>query len=502
MTDDNSFDDYERSLESLYEQADASAGMTLASTRNRRRNMVLLRKKSLEFAQFLDGDFTSIPYHMKRAFPSGYKKMPIRIINLLQQFVFDLATLYARAPNRMFVAAQKDAGGNNRLDPAVYQKFNDIYDRSGFDSACFQGSRKLVPQQTQVFVVLPSGPCKQIIKSFSPFEVFVTPGNALTASDIQSAAEVRIRAPVAAQDDNVLLGWMVFTPTECYWDADGTKRSIFNLTNPQDISNPWPGTIPLAAVHAVEPPPGCFIAPLADDLYHEQIGICLALSQIEFMARHSAPVKVIQPGQDGGLVSEQAEGLPMGADDWVALPGPGSTLAVIQPQPMIGEYRMMIDWMTGLLANTHNVAPDSFSKSPAAKTSVSRAYDRADRAETRDRYKRIFEPLETQLARLVARVSNLYGPDGIVLPEDVIVNVTYQEPDDAPADPVHAMQAALMTFRTGVDSPVDYLARQNGISTKAAEDKIRANLTLWNDLSKLMPTDAMNIDAPIPKADQ
>ena len=448
MAEQDVFDAYEQSLESLYSQADASAGLTLAGSRLRKRNMILLRRRSLQLAQFLDGDFTSIMQEMRRAFPGSYRNMPTRIYPILQRVVHDLATLYARDPQRFFQAA---AGG--KLDQSQYQKFRDVYDRSDVNSALLQGSRQLIPQQTQVFAVLPAGPRQLTLKAFSPYETFVTPGNALIAHDIRTAKEVRIRAAAGASDDTVVLGWLVFNRDECYWEVDGEKASIFDSRNPQNIANPWPGTIPLVACHAVPPPPGCFLSPIADDLLHEQIGICLSISQLEFMARHSSPRMVIQPGTEGSLTQEQADGMSTGADQWVALPGVGSTLSVVQPQPLIGEYRQMVDWQTGLLANLHNVAPDSFSKSPAAKTSVSRAYDRADRADTRDRYTRIFEPVETQLAQLIARVSNLDGTDTVQLPEDVVVNVQFSEPDDSPADPVHAMQAAMMSFRTGIDSP-------------------------------------------------
>ena len=498
MADAQNLDVYEQALEALYDQQDTAAGYAYSGTRLLRRPMRELRRRSWQMAQMLDGDFSSLRREMRLAFPSSHKTMPTRIYPLLTRVSHELATLYSRDPQRLFLPAVKGAS----YPDTVFQKFRDIYDRAGVNDVLLQASRQLIPQQTQVLMVLPAGPRKPLVQALSPFQIFVKPGNALTADDITTAAEVRLRLPVAADDEQVLLGWAVFTPTECFWDADGVKTSIFDRANPQNIANPWPGVIPLVGLHACPPPPGHFIASLSDDLLHEQIGLCLGVSQLEHMARHSSPIKVIQPGPEGGLTSELADGLPTSSEDWVALPGPGSTLAIVQPQPMLGEYRALLDWQTGLLATLHDVAPDAFNKSPAAKTSVSRAYDRADRAEHRLRYQRVFEPAETQLAQLIARVANLDAQDGIRLPEDVVVNVTYAEPDDSPADPVHEMQAQLMAFRSGLDSPVDYLARQLGISKAAAEAKVIANLTQWGKFAALMPSDAMNIDAPTPKADQ
>ena len=501
MADIDAIGAYEQSLENLYMQADASAGVQLASTRLRKRNMLLLRRRSLQIAQFLDGDFSSMGQELRLAFPSGAETMPTRIYPLLARVSEELATIYAKRPQRFFFG-QPDKAGGTGLSQEVYKKFRDVYERSGVDDVLQQACRQLIPQQTQVLMVLPCGPRRVTVQALNPYQVFVVPGNALTARDITTAKEVRLRLPVAANDDTVMLGWAVFTPAECYWDVDGTKTSLFDRKNPDNLANPWPGTIPLIGLHSAEPPPGCFLSSLADDLLHEQIGINLAVSQLEHMARHSSPIKVIQPGPDGGLASDAAEGMPTGSDQWVALPGPGSSLGVVQPQPMLGEYRQLIDWQTGLTANFHDVSPDAFSKSPAAKTSVSRAYDRADRAEHRQRYERIFTPVETALGQLIAQVVNLDGSDTLQLPDDVDVQATYAEPDDSPADPVHEMQALLMSFRSGLDNPVDYLVRTKGISKTTADQKVTDNLTVWKKFAAMMPSDAMNIDAPLPKADQ
>ncbi len=496
MADELALSDYEAAAEGLQSAADASSGVAYATTRVRNRNMTDLRDRSLQIAQMLDGDFSSLKKAMRVTFPTSYKTMPIRVYPLIQRVAHELATIYSRDPQRWFNAP------TGTIDPLAFQKYRDVYIRSNVNDVLLKASRQLIPQQTQVLMVLPAGARRVNVQALSPYQIVVTPGNAMTADDITTAKEVRLRLPVAADDRCVLLGWAVFTPTLCYWDVDGTRSSIFDTKNPDNLANPWPGSIPLVGVHAVSPPPGCFLSSLADNILSEQIGLCLAVSQLEHMARHSSPVKVIQPGPDGSLLQEMAEGMPSGADTWVALPGQGSSLSVVQPQPMLAEYRNLLDWQTGLTATMLDVAPDAFSKSPAAKTSVSRAYDRADRADHRMRYQRIWEPVETELAQLIARVSNLNNNDGIRLPEDVVINVSYAEPDDSPADPVHEMQAMLMAFRSGLDSPVDYLARQQGISKVAALAKVTDNLTQWGKLAALMPSDAMNIDAPIPKADQ
>lgn len=482
---------YEESLEQLYDQADLASGLDVASTRTRRRNMLELRRRSLQIDQFLTGDFSSLRYELRKAFPSSHSTMPLRIYPTLSRTAYELATLYARSPRRLFLS-----GSGNTMDQPTYQKMRDIYDRSVIDDRLLRSHRNLIGQQTQVLLVLPAGPRKVTLLPLSPYQVFVRPGNALTADDITTAAEVRLKLPVAADDVTTALGYLVLTPTQAYWDVDGTKSSVFNPRDKNDLRNPWPGSIPLIGVHSATPPPGHFIAPLADDLLHEQIGTCMAVSQLEHMARHSGPKMVIEPGEGGGLTQELAEGLPAGADTWIALPGAGSKLAVVQPQPLLGEYRALLDWQIGMSAIMHDMSPDAFSKSPAAKTSVSRAYDRADRAEHRRTFGRIFEPIETELAQLIAKVSNLDSQDGILLPEDVQVRIDWAEPEDDPADPVHAAQARMMDFACGIDTPVSYLARQEGISLAAAEVKIRANITLWAQLKAMMPSDVNNIPDP------
>lgn len=469
-------DQYDRALESLSNLAEGASGDY--SSRLRQRDMVRLRRQSVAIDQLLNGDFSYVWSELRRAFPTSHDTMPRRAYPLLQRAATELATLYGRSPRRLFLRGSDGAA----MAPSEYQKLRDVYERSGVDQSLLTAHKSLIAQQTQVILVLPAGPRQVRVTPLSPYQCWVTPGDPMTADVIGLAKEVRLKLPVAASDAGVVLGWLVLTPNQIYWDVDGIKSSPYNRDK-SDLSNPWPGTIPLVAVHSATPPPGCFLSSIDESLLAEQVGLCLGVSQLEALARFSGPRMYVEPGEGGGLTQELVDGLPAGHDTLIALPGAGSKLSVVQPQPMLGEYRALLDWQTGLSAQMRDVSPDAFSKSPAAKTSVSRAYDRADRAEHRRRYEGIFAPVETQLARVIAQVSNLTNPDGVMLPEDVTVRVEYVEPDDAPADPVHAAQAQLMSFRMGLDSPAAYMARQEGISIEAARLKIKANLAEWRAMT-------------------
>lgn len=468
-------DTYDQALATLSDMAEGSNGDYPSRTRSR--DMAGLRRKSVAIDQLLNGDFSHVWNELRRAFPASHDTMPRRAYPSLARTAKELATLYARQPRRLFLR-----GDGSAITAPEYQKFRDVYSRSGIDSALLKTHLSLVAQQTMVLLVLPAGPRKVRVIPVSPYQVWVTPGEPLAAEDIATAKEVRLKLPVAANDSGVVLGWLVLTKDQIYWDVDGIRSSPYNR-DPQDLSNPWAGTIPLVAVRTATPPPGCFLSSVDESLLAEQVGLCLGVSQLEALARFSGPKMYVEPGEGGGLTQDLVNSLPMGHDSLTALPGAGSRLSVVQPQPLLGEYRALLDWQCGLSAQMRDVSPDSFSKSPAAKTSVSRAYDRADRAEHRRMYEAIFAPAETELARLIAMVSNLAHPDGVSLPEDVTVQVSYAEPDDMPADPVHAAQARMMDFRTGLDSPAAYLARQEGISVDAARTRIKANLLEWQALT-------------------
>lgn len=463
-------DQYEAAIEHLKELADAAGG-TGDNVRTRRRDMGKLRRQSLQLDQFLHGDFSSMETEFRRVFPNAAAHMPRRVYPLVKRVSQELATLYLRGPRRRFVGASE----------AQYTKLQEVYRASAIDQLLLEAHRQLIPQQTQVLLVLPAGPRRVQVYALSPYQVWVVPGNALASRDIQQASSVRLRLPVAATDNVVALGDMVLTPDECYWDLAGERSSVFNPRDRNDLRNPWPGTVPLVGVHATKPPEGWFLASLADDLLLEQIGMCLAISWLEHQSRHSYAQRVIEPSEAGGVTQAMADNMPTGADRWIALPGPGSKLGVVQPQPPIGEGRQLIDWQLSMTASFHDLSPDAFSKSPAAKTAVSRAYDRADREEHRASFGEVFAPVETALAQLVAKVLNLSAPL-IELPDDLSVAVEYLDTEDSPADPVHAAQARTMDFKQGLDNPVDYLARRYRLSQTKAEEVWRKNLALAKEL--------------------
>lgn len=460
-------DRYEAAIEALKDLAAPAA----TEVKVRRRDMARLRRQSLQLDQFLHGDFSSLDAEFRRVFPKAAPHMPRRVYPLVKRVSQELATLYLRAPLRRFLGANE----------AQWTKLQEVYRASGVDRVLLEAHRQLIPQQTQVLLVLPAGPRRVQVYALSPYQVWVAPGNALAARDIQQAAAVRLRLPVAATDDSVALSDMVLTPDQCYWEVGGERSSVFNPRDPTDLSNPWPGYLPLVAIHAAKPPEGWFLSSLADDLLAEQIGMCLAISWLEHQSRHSYAQRVIEPSEGGGVTQEMADQMPVGADRWVALPGPGSKLNVVQPQPPLGEGRQIIDWQLAMTASFHDLSPDAFSKSPAAKTAVSRAYDRADREEHRASFGEVFAPAETQLAQLVARVLNLSGA-AIPVPEDLSVVVEYLDTEDTPADPVHAAQARTMDFRQGLDNPIDYLVRKYRVSRTEAERVWRANIEIAKQL--------------------
>lgn len=434
-----------------------------------------LRAGSLQLAQFLRNDFASMAGEIESAFPSlagrvhnertaslfarvdqsiKREDVPLRYLPIVRRIARELATLYAQPPRRDWV----DSGERN--GPLV-----DVYRRQGIDRLMHETQRSLIMQQTQILLVLPGGPDGFRVLRYDPYDVEVIAGNPLYAGDIQQAERVRVSVPIVSGVDTVEFGVMEMTRDSIRWA--GSNGGPFG----EGGRNPFGQTdrpYPIAVIRSVEPDHGVFYAPVNDPVRQAQIGINLALTDIERVLRFDAHgLKVLTPGPEGNVTQGMADGVPFSVDSLIALPGFGTDLKVVGGQmgPMIQAYVNYIQRYLEWLAVFLDMSPDALMKSNAAKTAVSRKFDRMDRSEKRQEYEPIMQRAESDLYREIVRVA---ATRGVNYPDASGVRVEWSDTRQIPADPLAEAQALQQRMALGIDSPVEAIRREQGVSRERA----------------------------------
>ena len=204
-----------------------------------------------------------------------------------------------------------------------------------------------------------------------------------------------------------------------------------------------------------------------------QISANLLASDQEHGLKYSWPQPFIDPGNQGGDPQEFADQMPRGIDKIPAIQTPGGKMGVLHFNPPIAAFQSLLTSNMRTLAILWDMSPDSFMKEATAKTAVSRAFDRADREEARQRSAKTFARVENDLVRAISQTVNLSSL--IQIPDDVSIRIEYKH-HERPADPVHAAQARNMDLSAGLSTAWRYVADRDGISEAAARARVRQNL--------------------------
>ena len=414
-----------------------------------------MRAQSRALDELRQGDFGVVVDEINRILP--HSSVEPRFLPLVERLVVERASSYLLRPRRHFAGA----------DATATAKLRDIYSGSAINSAMELAEQKLVPQRTVVLGVLPGRLRRVRVESWSPFEVEVTPGQMMTADDIQAAAMVRLRVPVGGDDAQIVWGFLVMTPTEIYYDSEGTKTPVYGTTT----ANPFPAwhPYPLVTLRSMDAMKGTFFAPVDQGLLAETIGLSLSLTDLEHVVRHTQPQRVVTFDPESPASPEDQANLPTGVDQWVSLP-PGADLSTVHSQAQVAEALRHIEQRLRTFASLRGLPSDVFLRQYSNIAALGRQDH--DRKLGRMRYRKAMREAESELAQAIARVANLTELDQ--LPEDVTVTLAYGDviPDGGQA----AAQARQTAYTTGELSPSEYVAKRDHITRDAARAKVKANL--------------------------
>jgi len=452
-----------------------------------RRNINDYRKYSEQLDAALRGDFAWLDVEVRAMFPET-PEVEAQPLNIVRRVSNMFSRLY-RGPVQRFFVSETEAAVD-------YGKLREIYERSNINGALLACHRRLVAQQSQVGLVLPDKARRVCVRSFSPWQVDIVPGNTLYGDDIEHAAEVRflveLDRDVAGGVVTSRYGWIVLTPAEAWIESAAGKRSSLYNPGSDDLSHPF-GEIPAFKIETEQAMSGWSLPPVDEPL--RAITIALAartgdLSHILHYQGYGQPVvEPTSPDFDGAPQSS-AEGLTLGPNRVLFLRN--GQFKIVTPNAQVGEYRSFIEALLRWYALTRGVDQDQFLKAATARTAVSRRFDRADRAEERANYITLFGELETKLARLVCKVANHTGL--VTLPEDVIVDVRYFEPPER-LDPLVEAQARALEYELGERSRADFVQRRDNIGRAQALERVARNLAEQRVMAALGEATAAEVAA-------
>jgi len=462
------------------------------------RDMYAFRQNSLQLEQFLDGDWSSMDDEIKARMPNAHRDgMTYHVVPLISRYVHEIATLYAGPVRRTFTPNADTRRTDVRLTPEEIAKLREVYRASSVDEQLHKIQRRCCALNQQTVAVFPDGPRRVRVYPVSPHDVQFAAGNPLTVDNVQTHAIVKVRVPQRSADGEVWWAHAVFTPTEAYYLTGAQKTPIYGDSITHDF-----GAVPLFTVRApgAEPPAGHYFSELPEDMLTTQIGVNMAVSDLAWGLQFSWPETFVEPGADGGLTQQLVDQMASGPQVRAALPGQGSSVKVVNKQAPVDAYLRTIESEIRHFAIMRDMSPDAFAKQATAKTAVSRAFDKLDRQQARKAWERVMRRAETDLLRLTAWVTN--GSGVVALPHDVLrVSVEWQD-WEMPADPLHEAQARALDYAAGVDSPIRYVMRRDGVTMAAAVDIVRRNLAETQQAVSLGidPTGNINRAAPAPEA--
>ena len=429
---------------------------------------VRFRSRSRQLDELLRGDYRSIKNELRKVFPKT-NGLQERYVPLVQRFAHELsADLYAKPVQRRF--------GNASTATEVFQKLRRIYSDSDLDQVMLHAHKELLVQQTVIMVPVRQDDGRFFVHVFSPWQFEIEYGDTLKAADLQSAKSISIKIPIQNEAGAVVYGRMYLDKTVAYYDVPGGVRPLVG-----DNINHGLGVIPAIGVRSEDPMPGRYEAPINDAILNDAVALMVSESDTELLVHNQAwGQRVLQGAQLGQMVEE----LQVGPEKVLALysmdpTAPTPELKIVQGQPPLSQITGWNESRLRLLCSMFDLSPDAFLKNHTRTTATARAADARDRADAAMRFVSIFQRAETELVRMIAKISNRTDP--VQIPEDLTISVRFARHMPY-ADPLHEAQALQIQIQTGVLSPVEYLMARDGLSREGARSRIRQNMAEINEL--------------------
>jgi hypothetical protein len=405
------------------------------------------RENSRQLEEFRTKDFSSMESELNHVIVHGGAQE--RYIPLVWRVCRDLAVQYVKRPMRVFT------GGTQTRRNAL----QDIYRRLKVDAFLLRMQQRLIAQNTQIVSFDFNGPGSERLMAWSPYEADVWFDDPLE-EDIRRASRVELLVPIKRVSGTLHYGKRVYTQTEAWSEVQGQRVPLFG----DSIAHGF-GQVPLAEVRRGEAIKGFYFPALAEDLLAVQIGLNIALSDIELICRTQCFGREALTGSGALVAAEQMQNGP----DFMRIYPADAEYTYTETSPAVDKYTKAAQFMLDMVTSM-NYVPTDLARSTGI-TGAAKMMERHDLEEERERSEGMMADFEQDLADLMTMVlsrsrgSLMSFSDGV----DVKMDYRYVQPR---SNDLQKSQSREIDFAQGVDSVEEYVARTQGLSLDDAKSLV------------------------------
>lgn len=423
------------------------------------------KRDGLQLEQFRGFNFSSMPGELAKVFERT-KGIHLRYAGLSHRVSVDGAGQYVVPPLRLA----------ERVSEVQASAFLQLYAELGVDPVLADAEPAGVLQQAYLLAILPDKLGRLRVQRFLPYQIEdVVISDPFAGDDVGAADRVVLVRGLRAPNDPGILAqtygvspWcarIVLTPAEAYAIMpDGARVGIYN----PDGSNPL-GRVPVVGTRRVTPTDDSIYLPgVAEDVLSCQIGLILALSDIEFIVRSQSHVKVIATGDNTDEIMKKLPDLAAGI-----VPFPeGVQVQGLTLNPPIEKYIRAIETTLFYMSGFRYLRPEAYQASivtgSARRADAEGFYDERRRQEGRT------VRLEHDLARLAVDSRNALQARALRLDvPELRLEYRYTR---TPENRLQEAQALAVEMQNGLDSAVEEVMRREGCTRAVARERIIARL--------------------------
>jgi len=420
--------------------------------------------KSQALEKFHNRDFSPAVDELKKMFPRSWAKIQVRSCPFIYSISRELANLYTVDPSREFVGVK-----NEQTDASIRR----LYDAAKISDNMRYAHEVLVHSSSCGILILPDSEGRLSLHVLAPWRIKPERDSPLV-TDERSIKKWRIKLPRkeslygTIQEDDLIL-----TPETIAW-SDGTP-----LLN-DSIENPIGPAIPLVILRSAPATGGRFLPNINEDLLSCQLALVCAYSDLGSIIHSQAWGQRVLKG--GGMESTEVQ---VGPDTILAL-DEGQEFEVVSGDAQVKNYVDSVEAYLKVCLSQLKVDPSAMLSS-GAYTAASRIVERSDRELERRMMIKELGRAENRIYRHLARWTNAIRQIAVYPVNGVNVAIDFHE-FQAPFDPLHESQASQIRAETGLESIVEQIAKERGISRNEASLIFEENLAAQRKLREAAET--------------
>jgi len=409
--------------------------------------------------QYQRRDHSDFVSGLQETYPKTWQQRQLRVIPFLWRVCRELATLYRTPARRTWIG--------EGLGPEIQLRLLEIYRDLDVDRKMAHLQETLVACNNAVLLVWPKEEGLRLLV-VPPYDVELKLSDPVS-NDPRDISEAWINLPVGSDTKFGLTsyGTCHITASTATWTEgprDIKGRGVFNDAG----TNPL-GRIPLLLLKG-ESAPGEIWACPNEDLLLIQRSLNFSYTEIA----HTASFQGFGQPVLTGTSYQAAANLELGPESVIALPDSEMSFSYVSGNPPIQAAQASLDaYLHAMIAHV-GLNPAQFMKH--SLTAVAKQIDAQERDEERARYAMTFERAEQELYELIRLGLAVTRGGGSQIYAPANVRASFGKPAELIVDPLHKAQAHRMAIEDGLESTVSIMMKENNISRRAAERRIKQNL--------------------------